>query len=129
MLNWSWVELIWSNPGFHRTSHQHVMVSSPFVCCVGEGQRKVVHPPLVHLLQGENQLISLATYLIFLSFEVDDLVVGEEPGKGGEGSHHPLEGDHCLFHVAVQKEDRSSRETVRKNFHSMLIFFKLLQYI
>ena len=56
---------------------------------------------------------------------MDNLVVGEEPGKGGEGSHHPLEGDHCLFHVAVQKEDRSSRETVRKNFHSMLNFFNL----
>ena len=55
---------------------------------------------------------------------MDNLVVGEEPGEGGEGSHHPLEGDHCLFYVAVQEEDGSTRETVRKIFHSMFFFLK-----
>ena len=93
-------------------SHQHVVVSGPSVGCVGERQRQVIHPPLIHLLQVE------LSYL--LSFkEVNDLVVGEEPGEGGEGSHHPLEGDDCLFHVTVQEQDRSSRETAEKNFHKM----------
>ena len=51
-----------------------------------------------------------------LSFKgVDDLVVGEEPGEGGEGGHHPLEGDDRLFHIAVQEQDGSARETARKN--------------
>ena len=54
---------------------------------------------------------------------VEDLVVGEEPGEGGEGGHHPLEGDDRLFHVAVQEEDGSTREAERKECHSM-IFIK-----
>ena len=43
--------------------------------------------------------------------QVRDLVVGEEPGEGGEGGHHPLEGDHRLLHVPVQEEDRGARES------------------
>ena len=42
-----------------------------------------------------------------------DLIVGEEPRKGCEGSHDSLEGDDRLFHIAVKEEDRRSRETVK----------------
>ena len=42
-----------------------------------------------------------------------DLIVGEEPCKGCEGSHDSLEGDDRLFHIAVKEEDRRSRETVK----------------
>ena len=40
-----------------------------------------------------------------------DLIVGEKPRKGCEGSHDSLEGDDRLFHIAVKEEDRRSRET------------------
>ena len=42
-----------------------------------------------------------------------DLIVGEKPRKGCEGSHDSLEGDDRLFHIAVKEEDRRSRETVK----------------
>ena len=34
-----------------------------------------------------------------------DLIVGEEPCKGCEGSHDSLEGDDRLCHIAVKEED------------------------
>jgi len=59
---------------------------------------------------------------------VDDLVVGEEPGEGGEGSHHPLEGHHRLFHVAVQEEDRRTRETEKRKKRFTFFISILLRY-
>ena len=65
---------------------------------------------------------------IFISFliimrQVRDLVVGEEPGEGGEGGHHPLEGDHRLLHVPVQEEDRGAGETEYLNCNKYFFLF------
>ena len=65
------------------------------------GEAKVGRPPTTGSSPAcWGELSSLLNLL-----RVNDLVVGEEPGKGGEGSHHPLEGDHRLFHIAVQEQD------------------------
>ena len=70
-----------------------------------------------------------------------DLIVGEKPRKGCEGSHDSLEGDDRLFHIAVKEEDRRSRETVKtyifylhhKNCilfdNSALTFFHVLHFM
>ena len=55
--------------------------------------------------------------------KVRDLVVGEEPGEGGEGGHHPLEGDHRLLHVPVQEEDRGAGETEYLNCNKYFFLF------
>ena len=67
-----------------------------------------------------------------------DLIVGEEPCKGCEGSHDSLEGDDRLFHIAVKEEDRRSRETVKFYLHhkncilldnSILTFLHVFHYM